>query len=269
MTETAPGVVAKPGDEIPRVIDGLASRRHPWADRGVRDKLRDLEGLRDALEREGPAWARASCLVRGVEPGGPTPHLEAAAWLSGVGMLGAHLGVLIRSYRHRAETGRWFGPLPSRERADGQRVVKAFPTQLRDRLFSPGHRGELWLGPGAEIGQGSALEDGGAVCAILGAGNYEGPIDILTKMFGENRVVAYKPNPVNEMASEFIDRIFSGLIEEGFLAVVRGGAELGAELVHHPGVDEVLMTGGAATYDRIVWGAPEEQAANKRSGTRT
>jgi acyl-CoA reductase-like NAD-dependent aldehyde dehydrogenase len=62
--------------------------------------------------------------------------------------------------------------------------------------------------------------------------------------------------------------MFAGLIEAGFLAMVPGGAEQGSALVQHAAVDEVLMTGGAATYDRIVWGPPDQQAANKREGNK-
>lgn len=266
MTPSAGPTQPRAEDQVASVVEAVAARRQAWVDRSVRAKLDDLLTLTNALTDEGPAWAQASCRIRGVDIGGETPHMEAIAWLPGVAMLGTSLNALIRSYRRRADTGSWARPPATRQRADGQQVVRVFPTTILDRLYSPGYRGELWLEPGAEVNQGGAWNEGGAVCAILGAGNYEAPIDILTKMFGENRVVIYKPNPVNEQAALCVERMFASLIEAGFLAIVRGGAELGGALVNHAAVDEVLMTGGVSTYDRIVWGPPNKQAANKRDG---
>jgi hypothetical protein len=55
--------------------------------------------------------------------------------------------------------------------------------------------------------------------------------------------------------------------QEGFVEIVSGGPEVGAEIVKHPLIEELIMTGGACTYDKIVWGfSPEEQMNNKKSG---
>jgi acyl-CoA reductase-like NAD-dependent aldehyde dehydrogenase len=136
-------------------------------------------------------------------------------------------------------------------------------------VFAPGFRAEVWLEPGASARQGKSYDDSdGGLCAILGAGNYEAPIDVLTKMFVENKVVVYKPNPVNALGTDILRKILAPLIDADFMGVISGGADAGQALVAHADVDEILMTGSAATYDRIVWGTPDEQADNKNNGAK-
>ena len=95
-------------------------------------------------------------------------------------------------------------------------------------------------------------------------------MEVLYKMFVEQKVVVYKPNPVNELCTApMCAKLFGRLAADGFFAVVRGGAEVGRAVLEHAGVDEALMTGGAATYDRIVWGGAggaAEVARNKAAG---
>src|SRR5262249_36283947 len=52
------------------------------------------------------------------------------------------------------------------------------------------------------------------------------------------------------------------------LAVVHGGADVGALLADHRKIDTLHVTGSDRTYDAIVWGPPEERARNKAAGTR-
>jgi len=75
-------------------------------------------------------------------------------------------------------------------------------------------------------------------------------------------------NPVNEYTGPFVERSFRPLVDDGFLRVVYGGADVGDYLVHHPKVDELHITGSDTVHDIIVWGAPgEEQETNKKNNT--
>jgi acyl-CoA reductase-like NAD-dependent aldehyde dehydrogenase len=50
--------------------------------------------------------------------------------------------------------------------------------------------------------------------------------------------------------------------------VVYGGADEGGYLAHHPGVDEVHLTGSSDSYDALVWGPPgPERESRKARGT--
>lgn len=141
--------------------------------------------------------------------------------------------------------------------------------ELQDNVVFPGYRCEVFLEEGKDtVHQAAALAaTQGAVCAVLGAGNFEAPTDVLTKLFIENKVAVYKPNPVNTASSSVTALVLAPLVERGFVAFVHGGAAEGSALINHELVDEVIITGGAATYDRIVWGEPATQGENKKKRT--
>ncbi|HVR06772.1 MAG TPA: aldehyde dehydrogenase family protein, partial [Thermoanaerobaculia bacterium] len=56
---------------------------------------------------------------------------------------------------------------------------------------------------------------------------------------------------------------FRALAEGGFFRLVYGGAEEGAYLCAHPGVDEIHITGSDKTYEAIVFGPGEEGRQRK------
>jgi aldehyde dehydrogenase (NAD(P)+) len=102
---------------------------------------------------------------------------------------------------------------------------------------------------------------------VLGAGNISGipTEDVLSKLFNEGKACVLKLSPVNAYLGPFLERAFVGAIREGYLAVVYGGPDEGTYLARHAGVDEVHLTGGEETYNRVVWGAPgPEREARKR-----
>jgi hypothetical protein len=104
-----------------------------------------------------------------------------------------------------------------------------------------------------------------AVALVLGAGNVSsiGPMDVLHKLFAEDRVCVLKMNPVNEHLGPHIAEAFQALVREGFLRVVYGGGAEGAHLTEHPDVAEIHITGSDKTHDVIVFGPGEEGAKRK------
>ena len=77
-----------------------------------------------------------------------------------------------------------------------------------------------------------------------------------------------KLNPVNAYLRPALERVFVEFIDAGWLAIVEGGAQVGAHLAHHPDVDRVHMTGSAATYDALVWGIGPDAERRRVSGQR-
>jgi len=74
-------------------------------------------------------------------------------------------------------------------------------------------------------------------------------------------------NPVNAYLGPVLERAFAGAVRRGLLAIVSGGAAVGAALCAHPAVDEVHITGSDKTHDLIVWGPPgPERAARQARG---
>jgi len=135
-----------------------------------------------------------------------------------------------------------------------------------------GTTAHVWIEPGKEASQGAIYREKskeGKVSLVLGAGNVAaiGPTDALYKLFVENQVVVMKMNPVNEYVGPFIERAFKCLVDEGYFAIVYGGAEVGKFLTVHDEVETIHITGSDRTHDAIVWGVGDEQEENKKVGT--
>ena len=60
-----------------------------------------------------------------------------------------------------------------------------------------------------------------------------------------------------------LEKIFAPLIDDGYLHMVCGGADVGAYLTEHDDVDTIHMTGSVQTHDTIVFGRGEEGQQRK------
>ena len=93
---------------------------------------------------------------------------------------------------------------------------------------------------------------------VLGAGNVSAiPLtDAFTKVFQEGGVVLLKMSPVNDYLGPIFERAVQPLMDEGYMRIIYGGADVGAAAVHHRLADEIHITGSIDSHDRIVWGPP-------------
>ena len=91
------------------------------------------------------------------------------------------------------------------------------------------------------------------VTLVLGAGNIAAipPLDVLAALYTHNSVALLKLNPVNAYLEPVLARVFSSLIEEGFVRVTGGGADVGRYLTAHPGIDAIHLTGGERTHNAV------------------
>ncbi|WP_345603116.1 aldehyde dehydrogenase family protein [Tomitella cavernea] len=145
------------------------------------------------------------------------------------------------------------------------------PRTATDRLLYSGITADLWLRPGvrrddAERRARPACEPGASpagVGVVLGAGNVTaiGPMDVLDSLVVHGRPAILKLNPTFSGLLEAYAAALAPLIAADLVAVVNGGAEVGADLVAHPGISHVHVTGSAATHDAIVWG-PEPRTSD-------
>ena len=233
-----------------------------------------LERLKaDTLAASG-AWATLGCEAKGIDPASP---LASEEWLGGPVVVLRHLRSLKTTLAHIDRTGAPLLRDSELKERSGSAVAKVFPETLTDRLVLGGFSAEVWMEPElalSDVREATAtIWTGGdtvpKVAAVLGAGNVSsiGAMDVLHKVFAERQACVLKLHPVNAYLEEPYRVAFAALIEEGWLRMVTGGAELGAALVHHEGVDTVHMTGSAAVHDAILWGPPEVCEANKAAGT--
>lgn len=267
----APRVSSTPTAQVNAIVSRLAARKHEWPRIGTRERAALLDRCVKSTLGISREWVRAACEAKGIDPASPRAGEE---WLGGPMTTIRNVRLLADAMRADGEPG-----LPSvSARPDGQLVAQVFPVTSLDSLMWAGVTAEVWIEPGMPATQGriyrekkrSATPPPGKLALVLGAGNVAsiGPMDALYKLFVEDEVVIVKTNPVNAYLQPFWEEAFRPLLDAGWFAVVRGGADIGSFLCNHPEVDTIHMTGSDRTHDAIVWGATRaEQEKNKKAGT--
>jgi acyl-CoA reductase-like NAD-dependent aldehyde dehydrogenase len=250
----------------------LRAHKDAWANLPVTTKIGHLAAMREHTGALAGRWVAAAAHAKGLSPGSP---LVGEEWLSGPWGLLHYLDRLITSLRAvaRRRTPRLRrGGI--RARPDGQLIAEVFPQTVADRLLFSGITAEVWMEPGvteatlpgtmATWYRQPAPE--GKVALVLGAGNIAAiaPLDALHKLFAEGQVCLLKLNPVNDYLAPVLSAIFAPLIADGHLRLARGGADVGAYLCAHDGIDEIHVTGSARTHDAIVYGTGPDAAERKR-----
>jgi aldehyde dehydrogenase (NAD(P)+) len=252
-------------------LAALATAAPKWANLEIGDKRILLARLHAGVAGVAAEWVRLACAAKGIALDSP---LAAEEWMSGplghlcyTTALGLTLDDLAagRSPLARGRIGRAPG---------GRLAVRVrMPFEGYDRLLLSGFHTDVWLEPGvsaddarARAGLRTRHPDAGGVALVLGAGNISSiaPLDVLYKLYADGRVVMLKLNPVNDYLLGVLEQAYAPFIAAGYLRIVRGGAEVGAYLTEHPGVDEVHVTGSQATHDAIVFG-PGRDGARRRA----
>lgn len=257
-------------EAIDAAIATLQKHKSRWASLSAAARVVYLEDIRMRVERIAGDWVAAAVNAKGIAH---APALAGEEWMSGP-------WAVLRSVRQMIETleniaagnTRHLSALPARTAASGQAVVEVFPRTFFDRLLMNGVRAEVWMQPGVPHDAAATQcgprhrDPAGAAGLVLGAGNVGSiaPLDTLYKLYADLSVVMLKLNPVNDYLGPFIEDIFALLIRDGFVRIVRGGADVGAYLCTHPGIDTIHITGSIATHDAIVFGAPKRDGTPRR-----
>lgn len=266
----APRVSATPMAQVNAIVARLAARKNDWPKVGTRERAALLEKCIERTLGISREWVRAACEAKGIQPGTPR---EGEEWLGGPMTTMRNLRLLADAMRAGGQP-----TIPKvTTRADGQEVAHVFPLNALDALMWTGTTAEVWIEPGQTASQGAIYREKkkgaappGKLSLVLGAGNVAsiGPMDALYKLFIEDEVVIVKTNPVNAYLQPFWEESFRPLLDAGWFAVVRGGADVGSHLCNHPEIDTIHMTGSDRTHDAIVWGSTRaEQEKNKKAGT--
>ncbi len=260
-----------PASTEPRRLDEAVARVHEaaprWARAPLAERIALARSMLAGLDRVAPRLVRAACEAKGLALDRPASGDE---WTAGVYIALRGLRLFARSLDALARSGNTpVGRLG--ETVDGRVTERVFPTSALDATLWLGVAGEVRYLAGVDARQvrerrasfHKAPDHAGRVCLVLGAGNVNSipVLDVATKLFVEGKVCVLKMNPVNAYAGPIFEEAFSEAIAPGFLAVVYGGREEGGYLAHHPGVDEVHLTGSNATHDALVWGPPGPERA--------
>jgi len=257
--------------EIDQAVADLQYSSREWARLPLPKKIAMFETIRTRTAAAAERWVEATVSAKGIPPSSPLTGEEWAsgpwAFLNGLNATMVTLKDLAAGRKPRLGAG------AVRTRAEGQVVVRVFPTNSFDRLLLSGVRGEVWMQPGVTQGDLADTMAGyyddptpeGAVALVLGAGNISSitPLDMLHKLVAEGQVCIVKMNPVNDYLGPIFEEIFEEMIDAGFVRFVYGGSDVGAYLTTHPDVDEIHMTGSESTFNAIVFGPGDEGEARR------
>jgi acyl-CoA reductase-like NAD-dependent aldehyde dehydrogenase len=249
-------------------VAALQERKKAWTAVSPRERIAILEEITRGFLAVSSRWAAACIEAEGLDP----ERGQGEEVLVGPYFVVRNLRLLRLALADIAKHGRPRIPGSVRTRRDGQVTARVFPYDIWDRIFYAGVTADVWMQPGvteASLPSTQAVayrgERKGGVALVLGAGNVSsiGPMDALYKLFVEDQVVLYKTHPVNVYLGPLLEEGMKALVDRGFLKVVYGGAEEGAYLCRHPGVDEIHITGSDRTYEAIVFGPGEEGRRRK------
>ncbi len=246
-------------------LDAMIARLQEGAGRFVRLSLPERVSLARAMQAGYLEIARASveagCAAKGLPLG---TSAEGEEWINPWAVV-RHLRLVAEALGELARSGNTPAGPVSRT-ADDRLAVRVFPAGRVDGVLFSGITAEVHLAAGvtedamarSRASFYKTKSHGGRTVLVLGAGNLTAipAMDVITKLFNEGKVCLLKMNPVSSYHGPFLEAAFAEPIARGFVAVAYGGAEEGAYLAQHPGIDEIHLTGSDRTYDELVWGPP-------------
>lgn len=259
-------------ETIDESLQVLRSRADTWIDLPLSSRIKYLEevldGTRAVAERQVTKATEAKSISK-------EESVAAEEYFGGPVVQLRTIRQLLETLRRIQKTGSVTFPNNLRDTGMGRLAAAVFPTRAMDKILFGGFEAEIWLNP--EVTRAN-LKDNigymyrekpktGLVSLVLGAGNVAsiGPLDVIHKLFVEGQVCILKMNPVNEYLGPFFEESFNRLIQDGFVQIAYGGAEVGKYLCEHPEVDEIHITGSDKTHDAIVFGVGAEGAERKKS----
>jgi acyl-CoA reductase-like NAD-dependent aldehyde dehydrogenase len=250
----------------------LHLREAAWkfATLSIEKRIELATSMQQGLLKVVDAMVEAGCKAKGIAP---DSNLAAEEWAAGYWGVVRQLRLVRESLQQIQKTGNTrIGKV--KRTAAGNLAVQVYPNNAIDGMLFKDITAEVYMQP--NVTEQSLSTDRasfykkphqGKLVFVLGAGNIASiaMMDVITKMFNEGKVCLLKMNPVNAYLSPFIEEAFKTAIDQQFLAVVYGGAEVGRHLVYHPKIDEVHLTGSDKTYDQIVWGNNGAEADERRA----
>ncbi|KAJ9457654.1 aldehyde dehydrogenase family protein [Diplonema papillatum] len=251
-----------PERAVDDMVKEVAAKADEWAALSDKEKLQLLYEIRTATEAVLDEWSAAADAVRGNDK---HDHLRLSGYTTAGMLFGATLTSTIATYESLANTGKPPKPLRSRKVGD-QEVLAVYPMTWMESFLLP-ISAEVWLEPGTTATQGKCREQKGLI-GILGAGNFEAPIDILHSMFIESRVAVYARHANLTKSNVFTAQIYKCLVDKKYLGILEPGIPLASALTKHAQVDCLMMTGGCATYDKIVWGDDKAKKSGEKKVTK-
>ena len=263
-------VEATPTSSLDEALAVLQARKDEWARLPIPRKIALLVAARTNLQKAAQRWVDAAVQAKRIDPASPWVGEE---WVTGPWAFAAGIDGYMATLRELAHDR----PIRFRRvtsRPNGQLVLRVFPPDLFGWLLLNGLTADVWMEPG--VTESNLTEHVGAfyrrpapdgrVALVLGAGNVNAipPLDALYKLYADGQVVILKMNPINDYLGPILDDVLAPFVAAGYLRIVYGGADVGAFLCQHEGVEVIHITGSARSHDAIVFGTGAEAAERRR-----
>jgi len=246
---------------IDQAVADLQDAKRRWATLPIPDKIRHLDAIKERTVAVAQQWVEALVEAKGLSMDDP---LAGEEWLAGPFNVLWHLKDLRATLVRLAAGKPVLAGYPARVLPSGQVSVDVFPSGLHESLLFAGTKAHVWMQSGVTLDD---LEASTAtfyrqeapeahVTVVLGAGNVASIalLDVIHSLFVTGDVTILKMNPVNAYTGPCVERMLGDLISDGFVRLVYGGADVGAYLTTHEGVEKIHVTGSTATYNAIVYG---------------
>ena len=256
--------------KLDETIAHLREAAWKFATLSIEKRIELAASMQQGLLKVVDAMVEAGCKAKGIAP---DSNLAAEEWAAGAWGVVRQLRLVRESLQSIQKTGNTnIGKV--KHTAAGSLAVRVYPNNAIDGILFKDITVDVHMLP--DVTEQSLDADRasfykkphqGKLVFVLGAGNIASisMMDVITKMFNEGKVCLLKMNPVNAYLGPFIEEAFKAAIDQQYLAVVYGGAEVGRHLVYHPKIDEVHLTGSDKTYDQIVWGNNGAEADERRA----
>ena len=258
--------------DLDKAINILNTNKDNWVNLPISEKIPLFKSISSKTSSVAKDWVDAAVKAKSINVNSP---LSGEEWTSGPWALiyGAEsmVGTLTALDKGKNPP---IGKI--RSRPDGQLVANIFPYNIYHHLLLSGIRAEVWMQKNvnkdnfddhiAQVYKSNSQN--GNVSLVLGAGNVSSipPLDVLDRLFAHLSVSILKMHPVNDYLKDIFEKIFEDFISAGFVQIVSGGADVGKYLCNHEEIDHIHITGGAKTYNSIVFGSGEEGEKRKNQG---
>lgn len=237
--------------DIEQKLQVLSNQKNQWRTLSSAHKIRYIDQVMNNLTQVKDHWVELCAKHKQISSMSQTIAQE---WLSGPVVVMRMLRLLKLSLLSDAS--------PSIKKISknkfNQYCAQVLPTNFYESaLFYP-MRAEIILQKDKPFTQGTyyrALQNtSGYLCVILGAGNVSSmpALDAINQLFAHGQVCILKFNPINDYLFEIFESVFKPLIDDGFLALTKGGKDVGEYLCSHQLTDAIHLTGSVQTYQSIL-----------------
>ena len=257
---------------LDKAINILDTNKDDWVNLPISEKIPLFKSLSSKTAAVAKDWTDAALKAKSIKEDSP---LSGEEWTSGPWALIYAVESMVDTLI-ALDKGQNPPVGKIRSRPDGQMVANIFPYNIYHHLLLSGIRAEVWMQKSVNENNFNehiaqvykSKTQNGSISLVLGAGNVASipPLDVLDRLFAHLSVSILKMHPVNDYLKDIFETIFEDFISSGYVQIVSGGADVGKYLCNHEVIDHIHITGGAKTYDSIVFGSDEEGNERKKRG---